>query len=1161
MRIDHLDLIKYGKFTDRRLAFPAAERDFHVIVGPNEAGKSTVRAAVQDLLYGIPARTVHGFIHPMTELRLGALLQHGGTALALHRTKGNKNTLRTPADVPLPEAALSALLGSSDRDFYAQMFGLDHDKLVKGGDSILQASNDLGQILFQSAAGIAGLGELRQQLDAEAGKLWAPRRAADRAYYQAADALDAATAAVKAATVRSRDWADAQTRLAELDTAQRQSRDQLTALRTRRAQLERVRRVLPPLAALQDIGTQLQALAAVVPLPPDAAATLARAETELAMARDAQALHQAQQQAAAQALAGLRLDADALARAADITALNEQRLQYRAHAGDIARRQLEVDALWKQAQDLAAALGWPAAQEDALWPRLPAPPLRRTLERLMREHGALHQAQATAARAEVDKRDELARTQAQLAALPQGEAPLGLQVALQGARQLGDVAQALRERAADVERKSAALEAGAAALGPWRCEVPALRALQLPAADTVEAHLQAQREAAAEARSLNARAASLGEQIAAQTLAVAQYREAHQPVTRDAVLHARAQRQAVWAQIRHASVTLTEAGPVYDTLVQQADHAADARHDTVQQASELQSRQQQLARLQLEADGVQTRLAELATADARHTADWATQIQACGLPGLALSAVTGWAEARRHALAAADALALAEQAQRQAQQAAAAADAALAQQLAALGQSTTDGTLATRLLQAEALLKRLDDAAGQRRTLTQHLADGQAALARHTAAHAAASLALQTWQAAWDQALSQSGLQGDLAEIEAALALIGQLDDARTQMRQIRSDRIATMQADLAGHAQAARQLAAALDANLLERPATEIALQLAERLQQAQQAQAEHQRLQAEHQQAQARAADAQARQRNAQATLQPLLARAGVATPAELAEAIAQSDRQRSLLQHQAQAEALLRDSGDGLSLAQLQAETATINPLALPAELHELQASEATLVDAAQILAVRRSEASAALGRIAGHADAAQAEAQRQEALAQMGEAVQRYLKVQTAARLLKWAIERYREARQGPMLSRASAIFAALTLGSFERLAVDFDAEPLKLQGRRHDGQLVDIGGLSEGTRDQLYLALRLAALHLHLDPAQGDGLGPSASSGHALPFIADDLFINYDDRRASAGLHALGELSRHTQVLFLTHHDHLLPQVREVFGAAVNVVEL
>ncbi|MBK7000018.1 MAG: hypothetical protein IPH35_08635 [Rhodoferax sp.] len=133
--------------------------------------------------------------------------------------------------------------------------------------------------------------------------------------------------------------------------------------------------------------------------------------------------------------------------------------------------------------------------------------------------------------------------------------------------------------------------------------------------------------------------------------------------------------------------------------------------------------------------------------------------------------------------------------------------------------------------------------------------------------------------------------------------------------------------------------------------------------------------------------------------------------------------------------------------------------------------------------------------------------------------------------------------------GTVLSLAGSIFNRLTLGSFERLSVDFEHEPLKLQGRRPNGTLVDIEGMSEGTRDQLYLSLRLAALDMHLGQA------------HAMPFIADDLFINYDDQRAKAGLHALGELSRKTQVLFLTHHTHMLPMVTEVFGAGVNIVRL
>ena len=91
--------------------------------------------------------------------------------------------------------------------------------------------------------------------------------------------------------------------------------------------------------------------------------------------------------------------------------------------------------------------------------------------------------------------------------------------------------------------------------------------------------------------------------------------------------------------------------------------------------------------------------------------------------------------------------------------------------------------------------------------------------------------------------------------------------------------------------------------------------------------------------------------------------------------------------------------------------------------------------------------------------------------------------------------------------------------------------------------------VDVAGMSVGSRDQLYLALRLAAMELQVE------------QGLNMPLIADDLFINFDDHRTAAGLKVLGELSRHMQVVFLTHHDHLAPLAREVLGADLNVVLL
>ena len=270
-------------------------------------------------------------------------------------------------------------------------------------------------------------------------------------------------------------------------------------------------------------------------------------------------------------------------------------------------------------------------------------------------------------------------------------------------------------------------------------------------------------------------------------------------------------------------------------------------------------------------------------------------------------------------------------------------------------------------------------------------------------------------------------------------------------------------------------------------------------------------------------------------------------------LREAIARSDARRALQRDMAIAERTAAEGGDGLALGPLQAECAQEDPGQLPARLAELLAREEALVSDLGTASARRQAATAALQAIAGSADAAEAESRRQQALAAMAEAVERYVQVHTAARLLRWSIERYREVKQGPMLAAASAVFAQLTLGAFERLVVDFEHEPPRLQGRRAGdgpgGRLVDIEGMSEGTQDQLFLALRLAALDMHLDHAP------------ALPFIADDLFINYDDARSVGGLRALAALSRKTQVLFLTHHEHLLPLVREVVGDGVNVVRL
>ena len=91
----------------------------------------------------------------------------------------------------------------------------------------------------------------------------------------------------------------------------------------------------------------------------------------------------------------------------------------------------------------------------------------------------------------------------------------------------------------------------------------------------------------------------------------------------------------------------------------------------------------------------------------------------------------------------------------------------------------------------------------------------------------------------------------------------------------------------------------------------------------------------------------------------------------------------------------------------------------------------------------------------------------------------------------------------------------------------------------LVGVRSSGEEVEVDGMSDGTRDQLFLALRLASLEQQLN------------SGEPLPFVVDDILIKFDDLRAEATLRQLAQLARHTQLLFFTHHTRLVELSKKV----------
>ena len=150
--------------------------------------------------------------------------------------------------------------------------------------------------------------------------------------------------------------------------------------------------------------------------------------------------------------------------------------------------------------------------------------------------------------------------------------------------------------------------------------------------------------------------------------------------------------------------------------------------------------------------------------------------------------------------------------------------------------------------------------------------------------------------------------------------------------------------------------------------------------------------------------------------------------------------------------------------------------------------------------------------------------------------------RFLRLGLATHLLQTQIERFRKENQGPLLRKSGEVFKAITRDAFSGLDAEFNADDVPiLVGVRPDQTKVPVEGLSDGSRDQLFLALRLAALDRHIEEHE------------PMPLILDDLLITFDNERATAVLPQLGTLAKRTQIFLFTHHEHLVELCRQKLG--------
>ena len=1149
MRLLHLDLLRYGQLADARLDFARSAR-LHVVLGANEAGKSTALAAIGDALFGFPHRTDFAFRFETSALRLGFAVEAAdGTRAAFIRLKRNRTPLLDAAEQPVAEAALARLIGGAARSLFETTYGLNGETLRKGALALLASGGEAGESLL-AGMGLSNLRGALQRLDEQAKELAGSRRH-NQALNLALDGWKAARDAAEEAAIRPREWAEAMAELDGLRGTLQAARAEAAALRAEESRLRRAQLIRPVLAALDAGRQELAALADAPTLPADAAASLGRLREALHRA-EADARRETAEAERLEALrAALPADAAVLAEETAIADLAARRAVVADALRDLPGVERRVAALRAEVAEAAALLG-PAADPEAMRDAVPRAAARQAARRLVTRRAELAAAATAAARslAEAERKRDDAAARLAGAGTPEPAAPLRRAIA--AARGEGpldrEVATAGRRLAEAARQTAFAL----AALPGWAGDAAALAALPLPleAEDAARAARLAA-ATAAETAARDALAAITTERAQLEGEVAVLARGAMVP-TPAAIAAARGARDQAWRVLR-AQLDATPApardglpdGPlpdVFEALRDAADRLADERAADAGRVAAYAEKTARIAWLAERRGEAGAALEAAGAARAAAARDWAAPWRACGLDAATPAAMQDWRRLRAEVLRLA---ALEAEARQRRDDAAAALDAARAALLRLLP-GTAAPTLAALLDVAEDRCAALDAAERAQAQLAQQVAAeadrAQAAVQRRD--EAAGDLA--ALEADWAEAMTALRLDPTAppAAAEAALEAWTRIAEAATAWRGDAA-RIAAMRGEIAGFEAATAALRQRLGDGAAEEPAPAGAARLARRLAQAQQ---HARKAQALHEQARDRRNAAETARRQAlaaRAALDGLRAAAAADDLDALEGAIARSDRRAALAGQLAGHAAELRRLGDGLAEARLREEADATDPDAARARLKEIAEGEEARAALLTELGRRQQAVETRLAAMEAGRDAAMhAQAARQH-LAAAQEAAARYARLHVARTLLQAGIEALRTERQAPLLRAAAVHFALLTGGRYPKLEADeTEAGQVVLQAVRTDGTRCPLAGLSEGTRDQLYLALRIAAVEQH------------AAGAEPLPFIADDLLATFDDTRAAAALALLAGLGARVQAILFTHHAHVAELAARVPGAEV-----
>ena len=1075
--------------------------------------------------------------------------------MTFFRRKRNKVDLFDLHDNPIDPSALAPYLGGLEKSIFEDLYGIDHERLVAGGQGILDQQGEVGKALFAAGAGLASLKPLMDELDAEADTLFRPQGSSKTINEELAHYRELQHR-LKQATLTSREWEDHKHALDEALRKKEELQSTRLKLETERRRLERLMQALPDLWERKNLLKQLAELGTVRTLPPDFSerrTSLEQHERELRIQNEQQ---QAMRHFRLEKIKGLSLNRGVLDEAETIEELHQRLGEYLKAGTDRPLREGQRMASRSEAGTLLRQIK-PELSLDEVESLRPGLAKRRSVHELDTRYAALKQVTRGATLQEEDAKKALDEAGSELQMLLPVFETSRLSVAVSAAERAGDLDREIMSLEVDCEQAEGDCRAALHRLGLWKGPLDKAGHLAVPLPETVNRFDEEFRLLTDKLRQLEIEKETLAKENTALMEQLHHLEVAADVPAEEELRRNRNRRDHGWMLLRRQWLQREDVAEesrkydgehplpeAYERMVTVTDQIADRLYreaDRVQKHAALKSR----------VESIDKRLAEIVASEllaksavtevsCRWHEVWVPFALTPLLPGEMRAWISAFENLRFQFTA------LDKQSKEQSIK--------LSRQKELRNELVTqiDGTgkgkdfpgeeLNDVLAYSRELLDRHETAHKRRESLELKICDLKRTLEQAKQNFTRAEREITEWRSDFDEQVTPLGLNNRtrpsevldfIDTLQRCFDKLKEADEFRKRIEGIERD-IQCFEADVMA-------LVNKIAPDLAAADARSAVNELKSRLGRAREEKTILQQDSDELNALDNAILKSHSELKGYTDEMATMFQQACCDTREGMIEAEQRASNFKKLTNGLLEVERRLDRIAEGVKLRDLEMQAETTNSDELPGQIEQLSNEIKNVLDPAiqqwtESIGGKRNE----LDRMDGSAVAADLAESLQCSITKIRRLTERYIRIKLASRILGEETERYRAENQDPVLNIAGRYFMELTLGSFTGLRTDLDDHAqLILEAIRSNGNSIQVDAMSSGTRDQLYLALRMATLEWRM------------ASSEPMPFIVDDILINFDDRRSAATLKALSSLGEKTQVILFTHHQKIIDTAREL----------